>query len=266
MIRALLSQRHVRDREGTFILESPKPILELLFEQPGRLLAVVVAPSFLSKQDVRIRQALLNSRVAVYQCPEQTLARFSEVETTPGILSIVSQPHWDEASVIMQPVALGLFGESLRDPMNIGAIVRTAGALGVTAIWLTPDSVDVFNPKVVRATAGAVLTLPIFRTATIDHLVQRGWAVLAADPGHEGTIPIDRVRAIAPRMLLALGNESRGLSSATLNQARVRFRIPLTRRVDSLNVAAAAAIAIFHLRSLQTRSAHGPTPERQPRS
>ena len=73
------------------------------------------------------------------------------------------QPVWDEAAIFWQPMILGIFGEQLQDPVNVGAIIRTAAALNVCALWLTPESADIYHPKVVRSMSGALLAVPIFR-------------------------------------------------------------------------------------------------------
>jgi TrmH family RNA methyltransferase len=136
--------------------------------------------------------------------------------------------------------------------MNVGAIIRTAAALNVSALWLTPDSVDVYHPKVVRATSGVLLALPIFLATNTTRLVRRGCQIFAAEATGNGTIPIDEIRQVPRKLILAVGNESRGLSAHLRKQATTRFTIPLSRDVESLNVAATVAIATWHFSRLPT--------------
>ena len=167
-----------------------------------------------------------------------------------GILAVVRQPTWDEGTVLRQPTVLGIFGEEIQDPANVGAIVRTAAALNLSALWLTPESADVYHPKAVRATSGCLLSLPIFIARDVSGLVRHDCQIFAAKATGDRTVAIDDIRQVPRKLILAVGNESRGLSAQLDNQATTRFTIPLSRGVESLNVAATVAIAAFHLSRL----------------
>jgi len=251
----VIKTKRAREREGVFVLEGTRPILELLQTAPHRLLSVVVAPSFLDRQSLDIRQQLLRSGCAVYTCPEERLGQLSDVESPAGALAIVRQPIWDQSTVLAQPKVFGLYGDMLRDPTNMGAIIRTAAGFNVSGLWLAPNSVDVFNPKVVRATAGTLFQLPIFSHTGPEELLALNCMILASDAGTRGgTVPIRSIQAMPARTIVAIGSESRGLSEAILKVAKVRFTIPLAPGVESLNAAAAAAIALFHLSGVPLES------------
>ena len=130
-----------------------------------------------------------------------------------------------------QPTVLGIFGEQLQDPANVGAIVRTAAALNASALWLTPESADVYHPKVVRATSGVLLALPIFAAKDVSGLIRQGCQIFAAEVTGDGTVPIDEIHQVPRKLVLAVGNESRGLSAQIRRQATTRFTIPLSRDV-----------------------------------
>lgn len=250
-IRDVIKTKRTRDRERVFVLEGTKPILELLQSAPQQVVCLVVAPSFLDRQPPEVRQQILRSGCTVHSCPEHRLAQLSEVETSAGVLALVHQPSWNQSAVLAQPQIFGLYGDMLQDPANIGTIIRTAAGLNVSALWLAPHSVDVFNPKVVRATAGALFQLPIFSHTSLEELLNLECAIMAADAGtNEESVSIRTIQTIPARTILAIGSESRGLSEATLKAAKIRFTIPLKPGVESLNAAAAAAIAIFHLAGL----------------
>ena len=172
----------------------------------------------------------------------------SDVDSPQGILAVVRKPRWNEDRVLGQPKLFGMYCEHLQDPTNVGAIVRTAAALNIDALWLTTESADIYNPKVVRASAGAVLSLPIFVTRTVGELTSRGIELFAAVAGGSEAVGMETLRSLPSRLLVAVGNESRGLSADTIKQAACLFTIPLSRHVESLNVAATAAIALYYLR------------------
>lgn len=257
-IRDVAKTKRTRDRERVFVLEGAKPILELVRLAPHQIVCLVIAPTFLERQSPEVVQEIVRSGCTVHTCPEHQLAQLSDVETSSGVLAIVHQPTWDQATILAQPRIFGLYGDMLQDPANIGTIIRTAAGLGVSALWMAPHSVDVFNPKVVRATAGTLFQLPIFSRTSLEDLLSFGCTIMAADVGnHSHSVPIRSIQTIPARTIVAIGSESRGLSDAILEAATVRFTIPLKPGVESLNAATAAAITLFHFAGLSTEAAHG---------
>jgi TrmH family RNA methyltransferase len=250
LIRSLLDRKRTREQEQAFVIEGVRPITELVRKQSPAVILLAVSRAFLLKQPPQVVALLRRSYAPVYESDDATFNRLSEVESTPGILAIVRKPLWAERAVFDQPCVLGLFGEQLQDPANVGTLIRTATAFGIDALWLTPDSADVFSPKIVRATAGAVLSLPIFHCVGPELFVQHHCAVLAAEPPSSKSVLIRQIHTMPARAVVAVGNESRGLARATSDMATVRFHIPIEKEVESLNVAAAAAIALFYLRGL----------------
>jgi RNA methyltransferase, TrmH family len=249
-IRDLVRHKKTRDAERLFIIEGPKPIQELLTSHASYFEALVVTESSLSTADQSWVDALARSGCPVYVCQERVFATLSDVATPAGMLAAVRQPVWDEDAVFRRPQLFGFYGECLQDPANVGPIIRTAVAFGVNALWLSSDSVDVFNPKVVRASAGALLKLPIFYTQDVALFAGSHCAILTAEVPSPRSCPIREVRTLPSRMVVAFGNESRGLSARTSHQASLRFHIPIRPQAESLNVAAAAAIATFYLSAL----------------
>ncbi len=239
------------------MIEGLKPILELLRTSPSVLRAVVLTPACLEKSGSDLHPALEHAAAQIYTCRDMVFDRLSDVRTSQGILAVVHQPDWNQEVILGRPRVLGIYGECLQNPANVGAIIRTAAAFGVDACWLSPDSADVFNPKVVRATAGAVLKLPVFPLTDLGILARHRCTILAAEPAGMGSVDLHTIRHLPPRMILALGNESRGLSQATLKQAANLVHIAVNPAVESLNVAASAAIALFYLSSLPRQSSDG---------
>lgn len=253
-IRDLLQDRRVREVERAFVLEAVKPILELLDRDSPLLLSLVVTQEFLDRAEPAILARLERAAARVSLCPERAYRKLSDLTSAPGLLAVVRSPAWDEAKIFKRTRLLGLYGEGLQDPANVGAIIRTALAFEADALWLSPDSADPLGPKVVRATAGAVAGLPVFQAADASRFVEQGCAILAAVPAGKGGRSLREIADLPPRSLVAFGNESRGLSEATLSRATVRFHIPVSRGVDSLNVAASAAIALYHLKGVEGKS------------
>jgi TrmH family RNA methyltransferase len=254
LIRELLNDRRVRTQERAFVVEGAKSCHDLLQHHPQAILSLTVSPRYLDTEDTTARAArgALNARQ--FTCTDAAFDRLSDLEAPQGILAVVRQPQWDERGVWERPRVLGVFGDRLRDPANVGAIIRTAAALNLTGLWLTPDSADPFGPKVVRASAGTVLALPIFCGADPQTLINYGCRMYSAVVPQPGVVSLRSIRRIPPRLVIAVGNEGEGLADNILGLATAKFAIPLANEVESLNVAATMAIAAFYLSELPASS------------
>jgi TrmH family RNA methyltransferase len=249
-IRELQLERRVRAQDGAFVVEGVHAVLDLLTRYPEQILTIVSAHGYLPKEGQRDRLVRLESAAQQFSCTDLQFSKLSNLDTPQGILAVVRQPTWDEGEVLSQPTLLGIFGEQIQDPANVGTIIRTAAALNVSGLWLTPESADVYHPKVVRATSGVLLALPIFASKDLSGLIRQGCRIFAAEVTGGGAISIDEIHQAPRKLVLAVGNESRGLSALLLKQATTRFTIPLSRDVESLNVAATVAIATFYFSRL----------------
>jgi TrmH family RNA methyltransferase len=255
LIRQLLQDKPTRAREGAFVLEGAKFCLDLIRFYPASILSLLLSSRYLQSEDEVSRTLRSTLVVGQYTCSDATFEALSGVETPQGVLAIVRQPEWDEADVLDQPLLLGLYGDRLRDPANVGTIIRTAAALNLAALWLTADSADCFAPKVVRATAGAVMTLPIFyRSEALPAFAHHRCEIYSAVVPSPDAVSLGAIRQVPGRVIIAVGNEGAGLAGEVQQASTVRFCIPLARGVESLNVAATVAIAAFHLGGLQQSS------------
>jgi TrmH family RNA methyltransferase len=249
-IRELFLDRRVRAQDGAFVVEGAHAVRDLLTRYPEQILTIVTAHGYLPKEGQGDRLVRLTSSTQQYSCTDLQFSKLSDLDAPQGILAVVRQPTWDEGEVLRQPTLLGIFGEQLQDPANVGAIVRTAAALNASALWLTPESADIYNPKVVRATCGVLLAMPIFASKDVSGLIRQGCRIFAAEVKGDGTVPIDKIHQVPQKLVFAVGNESRGLSAQIRRQATIRFTIPLSRAAESLNVAATVAIAMFYFSRL----------------
>ena len=250
LIRHLLHDKKVRRQEGAFVVEGAKSCLDLIRWHAEAILSLTLSPQYLqaeTEEDRRIRATL---RCRQFLCSDTMFKKLSDVEAPQGMLAIVRQPQWNQVHLLAQSRVFGLYGDCVRDPANLGAIIRTAAAMRLSGIWLSADSVDHFSPKVVRAAAGIVLTLPVFYIADIRSLLSQGCDVYSAVLPSAETVPIRSLVTISRRMVIAVGNEGGGLSADVVQASRVKFSIPLAPHVESLNVAATVAISTFYLSAL----------------
>jgi len=245
LIRGLVREKKVRDVERAFVVEGIRPIGELLVSNPDYFQALIVAETGLERTEAAWLNRAKECGCPIYHCTVRLFRTLSDMTTPSGMLAVLRQPRWDPDVVLKQPEVFGFYGEGLQDPANVGPMIRSAVAFGVDGFWLSMDSVDVFNPKVVRATAGALLKLPIFSISRASTFAAYQCALLTAELPAPRTRAIHDIRTIPSRAIVAFGNESRGLSDSTIRHASIRFHIPIRAEAESLNVASAAAIAAF---------------------
>ncbi|CUS31825.1 TrmH family RNA methyltransferase [Candidatus Nitrospira nitrificans] len=256
-VRQLLRDKKVRSTEGAFVLEGAKSCRDLIHQSPQAILSLIVSPGFLCVETEVDRQARARLPASQFLCPDADFERLTDVEMPQGIVAVVRQPRWDETHVFKQSRVLGLYGDRLQDPANVGAIIRTAAALNLSGVWLSADSADHFSPKVVRATAGSILSLPVFHTWDWRAFSSYGCDIYSAVLDSADQVPIRTIRTIPSRLMVAVGNEGAGLTPDIVKASRVRFSIPLAEGVESLNVAATAAISAFYFSGLRFDSDSG---------
>lgn len=250
LIRQLLQEKKIRTQEGAFVIEGAKSCLDLIRWHPDAILSVTVSPQYLRIEPSMDRRVRLALRCKQFLCSDEAFQKLSDVEAPQGVLAVVRQPQWDESQIFAHDTVSGIYGDRLRDPTNVGAIIRTAAAMNLSGLWLSADSVDPFSPKVVRAAAGTILTLPVFRTQNVQQVLSHNCDIYSALLPSAHTIPIRSIQKVSRRLMIAVGNEGTGLSEEVIQRSHVKFSIPLAAQVESLNVAATVAIAVFYFRGL----------------
>lgn len=233
-----LKKRTLREEDRRFLVEGAQAVAEALAED-GRLLALFVNDE-LDPLAVRARQA----GVPVDEVSDSVMGRLTSTVTPQGVVGIA--PFVDVGiDDLIPPGAVAVLHE-VRDPGNAGTILRSADAAGAVGVVFAGSSVDAYNPKSVRASAGSIFHVPVVRdVATEDALASlrsKGFAVVAMDMhGDEDLFETDLPRSAA----FVFGNEAHGLPSEILEAADHRVRVPQAGRAESLNLAAAATVCLF---------------------
>lgn len=169
----------------------------------------------------------------------------SETQTPQGLLAIVTQPEYTREQLMGTQKACILVLENLQDPGNLGTILRTAEGAGVTGVMMSRETVDIYNPKVVRATMGAIFRMPFRYEETIADgiawLKERDVTCYAAHLKGEDFYRYDYTEPCC----FLIGNEGNGLTEATALLADERIRIPMAGNVESLNAATATTVLVY---------------------
>lgn len=256
---ARLTEGQLRSRQapekGLFIAESAKVI--------GHALDAGYAPvSFLMERrhiDGLARDLLARCPDApVYTADRSVLASLTGYELTRGMLCAMRRPRLPGVDEVCAGARRLAILEGIVDPTNVGAIFRSAAALGVDAVLATPTCCDPLHRRAVRVSMGTVFQVPwTFIGSSASDWPQEGLSVLqrlgfrtAALALSDRSVSIeDPVLMAEERLAIVLGTEGDGLSAATVAGCDYTVRIPMSHGVDSLNVAAASAVAFWQLRS-----------------
>ncbi len=236
--------RRRRERDEVFVAEGPTAIVHLLASgHPVR--SVLVTPEALTRFD----GALDSVDAPVYVAPRAVLAATVGFDLHRGAVAAADRrPLPALAEVVAGATSLAVL-EGLNDPENLGAVARSARAFGIGGLVLDPTCIDPYYRRTVRVSMGEVLFLPVARASDwpgdLAAVVDAGFEVwaLTPDPSADPLWSLD----VPDRIALMLGAEGPGLSTATLETATRRVRIPIDPTVDSLNVGHAAAVAFAHL-------------------
>ena len=240
-IIALQSGSKARKESGLFVLEGLR-ICSDAAENGIRFRCLAVTEAFAKKfQDAF--EAFCDLSETVVQVPETLFEKIADTDSPQGVLAVGVLP---ENNPSLDPNGRYLGLENLADPSNLGAVARTAEALGVGGIVLSKGSCDAFSPKALRASMGTLLRLPLFFCEDLCGFAKtHGLRTLACVVERDAE-PISSLSFAAGDLLL-IGNEANGLSAQTKAAADCLVTIPMTGRAESLNAAAAAAIAMWEM-------------------
>jgi tRNA G18 (ribose-2'-O)-methylase SpoU len=234
-------------KQGLFIAESPKVIHRAL-DAGCKPVSVLVERSLLNQETMEVIDRC--GDVPVYIGENAVLAQLTGYKLTRGLLCAMERPPLRCAEEVVQNARRIAVLEDVVNPTNLGAIFRSAAALGMDAILLTAGCSDPLYRRSARVSMGTVFQVYwAFMDKPIAYLHELGFKT-AAMALCDNTICIDNPRLRAePRLAIVLGTEGEGLQRSTIRQCDYTVKIPMYHGVDSLNVAAASAVAFWELRS-----------------
>lgn len=254
-----LTEAQLRNRlepeKGVFIAESPT-VIGLALDAGCEPLALLTERKFIEGKAAEVIDRC--GGVPIYTGEREVLAGLTGYELTRGVLCAMRRPAPRDFREIAAGARRVAVLENVVDSTNVGAIIRSAAALGIDAVLLTPSCCDPLNRRAVRVSMGTVFQIP--------------WAYIGEDPARwpnpgltwlrelgfktaamalrEDSVSIDDAGLTAePKLAIVLGTEGTGLTSRTIADCDYTVRIPMQHGVDSLNVAAASAVAFWELRA-----------------
>jgi TrmH family RNA methyltransferase len=248
-----LAKRAFRDRSRSFLAEGPQAVREAL-ELPGTLLELFVTAAAADRHAGLTRRAA-ELGIPVHAVSGEVMAELAQTVTPQGLLAVCRFLDVPLADLLATRPRLVAVLASVRDPGNAGTVLRTADAAGAQGVIFTTASVDPYNSKCVRSSAGSLFHLPVVTGAdpatAAAGLRGAGLQLLAAD-GSAATADGGRVldpAAAAPWLAgptaWLFGNEAWGLPAEVLALADAPVAVPIYGRAESLNLAAAAAVCLY---------------------
>ncbi|GAA5060590.1 TrmH family RNA methyltransferase [Thermocatellispora tengchongensis] len=239
-----LAKRAFRERDLAFLAEGPQAVREAL-RLPG-VVAELYVTAGAEARHADIVSAAAGAGVPVHLASGEVMAELAQTVTPQGLLAVCKLVHVPLAQAVTPGASLVAVLAHVRDPGNAGTVLRTADAAGADAVVFTDASVDPYNGKCVRASAGSLFHLPVATGAPVAEAVGRlkecGMRVLAADGAGERTL--DDVDLSGPTAWI-FGNEAWGLPDEVLRLADEVVRVPIYGQAESLNLATAAAVCLY---------------------
>lgn len=244
----LMKKSRARDEAGVFLVEGPRMTGELTADPEWcrKIRKIYFSESYERRYPAEADKLKETCRTELLTDP--VFDHVSGTKTPQGILAVVERKEYRMADILGPEPGRShvLVLDNLQDPGNLGTIFRTAEAAGVTGIVLSSDCVDVYNPKVVRSTMGAVLRMPFLYVedlpGTIRELKAEGILTYAAHLEGERTYDEEDYTS---GCAFLIGNEGNGLRDEVAACADRRILIPMCGRAESLNAAVAAAVLMF---------------------
>ncbi|MDD2978942.1 MAG: RNA methyltransferase [Hespellia sp.] len=237
----LQKKAKLRNEKKVFVVEG----LRMFSETPReRIVQVYLSESFHSKKGKQLNLSGLTVEIL----SDTVFSYVSDTKSPQGILCIVKQNDYIIEDVMKAERAHILMLENLQDPGNMGTIMRTAEGAGVTGILMSRDTVDIYNPKVVRSTMGSIYRIPFLYVedflAAAKVVKAAGIRIFAAHL--DGKDTYDRQDYLGGTAFL-IGNEGNGLTPEAAEAADTWIRIPMHGKVESLNAAIASAILMYEV-------------------
>ncbi|MBP5426862.1 MAG: 23S rRNA (guanosine(2251)-2'-O)-methyltransferase RlmB [Clostridiales bacterium] len=237
----LLHRKKGRDDKQKFFVEGTRIVKEAIKENVE--IDYVVITDLIEKTHLLVK--LLEDRgVDIYVSTDKVMKELSDTDTPQGIIAVI--PYLKNVDNPYDDVVLVL--DSIQDPGNMGTILRTADAAGVSRVIMSKGSVDVYNPKVLRSTMGSIFRVPIERhsdlESTILELKREGYITLAMHlKGQKNYYDVN----LRNKVVIVVGNEANGMKDNIANVCDELVKIPMRGRIESLNASVSASIMMYEV-------------------
>jgi TrmH family RNA methyltransferase len=245
---AKLMKRSARAETGLFLVEGPQAVSEALTYRPDLVIELFATPTALERHEAIAEQAQ-QAGLEVEFVSEQVLDMMADTVTPQGFVAVMRQFPASLKNILADEPTLVAVLEEVRDPGNLGTIIRAADAAGADAVILTGRTVDLYNSKVVRSSTGSIFHLPIAVDGELDEVIQRlkgiGMLTIAADIKGDDLLATRVEGLLAGPTAWVFGNEARGLTDEQLALTDRAVTVPIYGAAESMNLATAASVCLY---------------------
>ncbi len=245
-ISKLISSTKFRREESKFVIEGTRLCNEAI-KNNACIETLVFSLSAQKKYSDTINE-LARGAKNTYCVDDRIFCALSDTKTPQGVLCVVKtldkQHYFDK--IIKNGIIVAL--DNIQDPSNLGTILRSADALGIDGVVLSSDCCDVYSPKVVRGSMGAVFRIPFCITDDLSHFIKdfNNYGTSYACVLDDTAVTVDKVKFSRP-VLSVIGNEGNGVSKPVIDACNNKLYIPMHNNAESLNAAVAASIIIWEM-------------------
>ncbi len=237
-----------REKEGKFLIEGLRLCEEALLSGWKVELLLFTSDFIRSRRGKKLVEGFREKEIELLALRRKDLEKLSEEKNPQGVMAIVRKRKFLLEKTFLKNVFLLLGLDNIRDPGNLGTIIRTADSAGVDGVLLSKGCVELYNPKVVRSTMGSVFHLPLIEGLDLKEIIpvlkSSGFKIFASEV-REGK---DYSKVKYPdRICLLVGSEATGIDEKLLNLSDERIRIPIYGKAESLNASVAAGILLYEI-------------------
>ncbi|MCH5267809.1 MAG: RNA methyltransferase [Lachnospiraceae bacterium] len=240
----LQRQQRQRKKSGLFVVEGAKLVAEAA--EYGKLEKLYLAESVSGREDERISHLLKHYPTELVS--DSIFGEISDTVTPQGVLGLAAMPVYETEDLLALPGKRFLLLDDLRDPGNLGTIMRTAEGAGMSAVILSKGSVELFNPKVVRATMGAIFRVPYCYVESLPEIARtlKSQEIPVFGTAMNGDILYDEPD-YTEGAAIVIGNEANGISEEMFAEVTEKLCIPMAGKLESLNAAVSAALIMYEM-------------------
>jgi RNA methyltransferase, TrmH family len=244
-----LSVKKFRDQQGVFLAEGLKLVIDAL-DLDWRIRTLVFAKA--GKGNALVEQVAARTVAKgglVLEVSEKIISAITRRDNPQMVVGVFEQKYQPLAKLKPSGSDVYVALDRVRDPGNLGTIIRTADAVGAKGVILIGDTTDPFSLETVRATMGSVFAVPLYRASEAEFLAWRkGFPGLLVGTHLKGAADFRRIPYAGRPVILMMGNEQQGLPESLASACDALARIPQAGRADSLNLAIATGVMLFEIR------------------
>jgi len=244
-----LKQKKYRHSTKSYFCEGWRLFIAASDSNPKDIFEIVINDSFKNSDYFsKVTEFCTDNKITIFSCTDKVFKSISDEKSPSGILFVAKLKHYENSDLSNIKENNYIYLENISDPGNLGAIIRTAAWFGLKHIFISPDSVDPFNAKVVRATAGGIFNVNVYLNTDLHSLSEFG---IKNKYNFIGTTVEDGEILsnwkVSDKNIIFFGNEANGLTDSALQLLNKKITIPGSGKMESLNLSVTAGIIINHL-------------------